>query len=240
MSFKILALSTATESCSVALLNNDKIYTRIQMNTAKKQNSNCIIILINEVLKITNCKLIDVDAIAVSIGPGNFTSIRIGISVVQGLALDRITKIVCISTLQILAYSALRNKNNIYGGVLTAINARIGEIYWGEYQLDQVNNLLSLKEDTAERVLSPNDAIERIKLLKNKIKWLPAGNSWNTYPCLCYDEGHNLSLNGSSIVEIPLAEDMIPIAKIALQKGDFVKPENIQAVYLRNNIVHKK
>ncbi|MBK4775429.1 tRNA (adenosine(37)-N6)-threonylcarbamoyltransferase complex dimerization subunit type 1 TsaB [Candidatus Pantoea edessiphila] len=229
MSVRILAFITSIDTCSVALLNNGEIYTRCVI--AQQQSYNCILTLINELLQITNCKLIDIDVIAISIGPGNFTGIRIGISVAQGLALGKSTKIICISTLQILAQGVLRHDKKARR-VLASINARKDEVYWGEYQLD-VNNSWCLTNET-ENVFSLNNAIKRMKLLNGN--WITAGNSWKIYPFLYH--GHGLCLD-PYVITTPLAEDMLPLAKNLLYKDNFVKPENIQAVYLRNHIIQK-
>ncbi|PPI88844.1 tRNA (adenosine(37)-N6)-threonylcarbamoyltransferase complex dimerization subunit type 1 TsaB [Candidatus Pantoea edessiphila] len=225
MSIRILAFNTATEACSVALLDKDKIYTKYKI--IKQNSSNHILSLINELLQSNNIELIDINAIAFSIGPGSFTGIRIGIGVAQGLAFFRPIIMLGISTLETLAQGAWRTQGAM--SVLTAIDARMGEIYWAKYSLDESNQWLMSEK---EIVLPPKDILERIRVLDQK--WSIAGNGWEVYPEL-YQE-NKLYLN-PCVVKLPLAEDMLPLAKIAIKKGNFVKIENINPVYLRDKVI---
>ncbi|PPI88178.1 tRNA (adenosine(37)-N6)-threonylcarbamoyltransferase complex dimerization subunit type 1 TsaB [Candidatus Pantoea edessiphila] len=225
MSIKILAISTVVEACSVALLNKGTIHTRFERTNQK--NSNYVLLLINDLLQVTNCEISDIDVIAFCIGPGNFTGIRIGINVAQGLAIGRNLKMIGISTLKTLAQGAIKN-NRTVRRVLTAIDARMGEIYWAEYELNN-NDIWFLRD--LETILSPNSAIERMHTLNGE--WITAGNGWKIYPNLY--KGHQLSLN-PLINILPLAEDMISLARIDLKNGNFTKLEHIKPVYLRDKI----
>ncbi|PPI86767.1 tRNA (adenosine(37)-N6)-threonylcarbamoyltransferase complex dimerization subunit type 1 TsaB [Candidatus Pantoea edessiphila] len=229
MSIQILAINTATEKCSVSVLaqyNNEKIIHNC-FEITKRNSSAYVLSLIDKVLKISKISLIDINVIAFSIGPGSFTGIRIGINVAQGLSFGRSIKIVGISTLENLAQGAFRYQGATR--VLTAINARMNEIYWAEYQLN--DNGIWFMHDK-EKILSPVDAIKRMNYLNGK--WTVAGDAWNVYPDLY--KGHSLVLNPCAY-SLPSSEDMIPLTKVAMRKDSFIQLEQINPVYLRNQII---
>ncbi len=85
MSARILALDTATEACSVALISDRQIDARFEI--APRDHTQRILPLINELLQARQLKLASLDALAFGRGPGSFTGVRIGIGIAQGLAL---------------------------------------------------------------------------------------------------------------------------------------------------------
>lgn len=84
MSAKILAVDTATENCSVALIVDGKVYSRRAV--APREHTIKILPFVDEVLKEAGVRLQDLDALAFGQGPGSFTGVRIGIGIAQGLA----------------------------------------------------------------------------------------------------------------------------------------------------------
>ncbi len=84
----------------------------------------------------------DLSAIALTVGPGSFTGLRIGLALAKGLALPHQLPLIGVSTLEAMAYSVEAN-----GCILAAINARRGEVYWAAFQ--QKNGLIRLTEDAA-------------------------------------------------------------------------------------------
>ncbi len=83
MSAKILAIDTATENCSVALLVNDQVISRSEV--APRDHTKKVLPMVDEVLKEAGLTLQDLDALAFGRGPGSFTGVRIGIGIAQGL-----------------------------------------------------------------------------------------------------------------------------------------------------------
>ena len=100
---KILALDTATKTCSVALTDDGSLAaesTIIKNQTHTKH----LMRLIHSVLEISGFGLSDMDGFAVTIGPGSFTGLRIGISTIKGLAQALGKPVVGISSLKALAW----------------------------------------------------------------------------------------------------------------------------------------
>jgi len=82
----VLAISTSSNICSVALLENNNCIKEINIDD-KKTHSECLMPVISEILDSQNMLLKNIDLIAVDVGPGSFTGIRIGIGTVKGLAM---------------------------------------------------------------------------------------------------------------------------------------------------------
>ena len=228
MSARILALDTATEACSGALLNQQQIDARFEI--APRDHTQRILPLIEELLLAQQLDLTQLDALAFGRGPGSFTGVRIGIGIAQGLALGAALPMIGISTLATLAEGAWRLQGATR--VLTAIDARMGEVYWAEYQRDESG---VWQGETSESVLSPEAALTRMQALSGE--WMTAGTGWQAYPAL--QQGHALTLHASEVT-LPAAEDMLPLATLALQQGMTLQPENAEPTYLRNEVAWKK
>ena len=98
---KILVIDTSTMVSSVALVDEEKIYSEITINAKKNNHSEKLILLIDEVLKSSDVKLEDVDVFGCSVGPGSFTGLRIAISTIKGLAQSLQKPVIGASTLPV-------------------------------------------------------------------------------------------------------------------------------------------
>jgi tRNA threonylcarbamoyladenosine biosynthesis protein TsaB len=94
--------------------------------------------------------------IAVSIGPGSFTGLRIGLSFVKGLALFGEVKVIPLSSLMVLAHAA---GANFSGRIFTALDARQGRIHWGGFNCDY-GEISRLSDD---RLSSPEELLAALK-----------------------------------------------------------------------------
>lgn len=151
---KILALDTATKSCSVALTDNGSLSA--EFTTLKDQtHSKHLMKLIHSVLEIAGCGVGDVDGFAVTIGPGSFTGLRIGISTIKGLAHALAKPVVGISSLQALAWQGA-DPNYL---ICPFLDARRGEVYWATYRFDGER----LIQKTGSRATAPKVACEHIQ-----------------------------------------------------------------------------
>ncbi len=228
MSVRILALDTATEACSVALLDGDQVFTLFE--PCAREHTQRILPMIQQILAESGLKLNQMDALAFGRGPGSFTGIRIGIGVAQGLALGSDLPVTGISTLKTLAQGVWREEQA--ERVLVAIDARMGEVYWAEYQRDSKGNWHG---EASESLLTPEAAVSRMALLEGC--WTPAGTGWQTWPMLFKASTLTLGLHN---VLLPSAADMLPLAVVALAVGEGVAADCAEPVYLRNQIAWKK
>ncbi|GAC20402.1 tRNA (adenosine(37)-N6)-threonylcarbamoyltransferase complex dimerization subunit type 1 TsaB [Paraglaciecola arctica] len=221
----ILVIDTATEACSVALEVNEQVFHRFEV--CPQQHSQRILPMIDEVLKEAKVTLQDLDYLAFGRGPGSFTGVRIATGVLQGLALGTGHKVVGISTLAAMAQQAY--EQNRSEQVTAAIDARMSEVYFGQYKLEQ--NVMTLIG--VEQVVPPEEGAE---LLTNCPKMTGVGTGWQAYP----------DLNAAAKIEVladilyPNALYMLPLAKSLIANGQAVDVEEIQPVYLRDKVTWKK
>ena len=128
---RLLALETSSERCSVALWWEGALSER-QVDLPREHNRQ-LLGLIEALMAEHDARFGELDAIAFGAGPGSFTGLRIACGVAQGLALGAEIGVLPVSSLAALAHAAaLRHPQQ---RVLTAVDARMGEIYWCGYQL---------------------------------------------------------------------------------------------------------
>lgn len=102
---KILGIDTSTDICGIALTEDTTLITEFRSNI-KRAHSEKIILAIDRVLSEVHLKLNEIDGIAISIGPGSFTGLRIGLAAVKGLAFAAKLPVVTVPSLDALALQA--------------------------------------------------------------------------------------------------------------------------------------
>ncbi|MCL5737292.1 MAG: tRNA (adenosine(37)-N6)-threonylcarbamoyltransferase complex dimerization subunit type 1 TsaB [Bacteroidetes bacterium] len=128
---KILAIETATRACSVALIDGEEILGELSLYVPRVHVER-LVIMINNLLDNLHLKHSDLDAIAVSNGPGSFTGLRIGLSVAKGIAFALNKKIIAVPTLDAIAFR-LREFDD--GKVVAPLlHARAEEFYYASFK----------------------------------------------------------------------------------------------------------
>ena len=159
MSMKILSLDSSATTASVCLYDTDdeKIIGEFFINT-KLTHSQTLVPMIDAVLKSTKSELSEVDYFAVNCGPGSFTGIRIGVSVIKGMAMALDKKCISTSTLESMAYNFVDAEDVV---VCSCMDARRNQVY---NALFSVNNgeVARLCED---RAVSVEDLADELKAL---------------------------------------------------------------------------
>lgn len=222
-----LALDTSTEGCSVAVTNADKRYADFQLSP--REHTQRILPMVDAVLAQAKLTLGDCDALVYGQGPGSFTGVRIGIGIAQGLAFGADLPMIGVSTLQAMAQQAREQSGA--SSVLAAIDARMGEVYFGHYQ-DQGDGIMTLVGE--EHVLTPEGVCELYQNLAQGMT--PVGTGWQAYPELLA----HFAITEPVKVEFPAAEFMLAVANQAWQRGETVTADKAQAVYLRDKVTWKK
>lgn len=132
----VLAVESATACASVALLRGDELLGQSAADDGR-HHSETLLPLVDATLREAGLGLDDVAACAVSIGPGAFTSLRIGLATVKGLCFRSMRRVVAVPTLEALAYAGWRAGVVGEDGVaLAVLDARRGEVYAGGYHFD--------------------------------------------------------------------------------------------------------
>ncbi len=228
MSTRILAIDTATEACSVALWNNGEKHALFEI--CPREHTQRILPMVQQILAESSVSLNQLDALAFGRGPGSFTGVRIGIGIAQGLAMGADLPMIGVSTLATMAQGAFRQMGATQ--VLAAIDARMGEVYWGQYQ--RQNDGVWLGENT-EAVFTPERAQQNVMALAGE--WASVGTGWGTYPDMAAATPITL-VDGQ--ITLPQAEDMLPLALVDFALGKMTAVENAQPTYLRNEVTWKK
>lgn len=149
----LLAIDTATESCSAALWVDGKIYHKHTIQP--RLHAEIILPFIDDLLGEANILKTDLQGLIVGQGPGAFTGVRIGVGVAQGLALALNIPVLAVSNLKTLAFTAyqkLNTKQKI--NVLVATDARMNEVYSAKYAIqgDTIHQLSDEKVSSASEV----------------------------------------------------------------------------------------
>ena len=108
---RILCVDTSSFICSISIFENLSLISS-NSSEVEKSHSKLIIQLIDQSLKDAKIKINELDAFAVSMGPGSYTGLRIGVSTIKGLCYSLDKPLISINTLEILSKSALNHINN--------------------------------------------------------------------------------------------------------------------------------
>lgn len=154
----ILNIETATKNCSVSLSNKEEILALNELNDGNYSHSENLHVFIDEVLKSANKEYTDIDAIAVSKGPGSFTGLRIGVSTAKGLCFALDIPLISVSTLVSLANSIIV-ENTAY--IVPLLDARRMEVYSAVFN----SNCNQIREVKAE-IINDNSFKEYLKFGK--------------------------------------------------------------------------
>ena len=219
----ILTIDTATEACSVALQFNQALFTRYEV--CPQQHSQKILPMVDAVMKEAGAALSALDGLGFGRGPGSFTGVRIATGIIQGLALGSQLPVAGVSTLAAMAQQVINTRD--VKDVAVAIDARMGEVYFGHYQNQQgIATLVG-----QEQVASPETVAEQIDVTSMAV----AGTGWQAYPVL------TALLNDQSVnVSYPYARFMLPLAEQTLSTGQGMAVDAITPEYLRNTVTWKK
>lgn len=177
---KILALDSSAKAASVAIVEDKFIIGEFFINTTLT-HSQTLVPMIDNLLENTKCSLDEIDAFAVSAGPGSFTGIRIGISVIKGMAMALNKPCFGVSTLESLAYNLLGN--NII--VSSCMDARCNQVYNAIFNIngDHVERL------TPDRAISIDELGNDLKKYSSNIKIVGDGSD------LCYNRLNSILSN---------------------------------------------
>jgi len=223
---KLLAFETSTEACSVALWLDGDVRERFEL--APRRHAELSLPWAEELLAQAGVKRRELDAVALGRGPGAFTGVRLAIALAQGVALALDVPAIPVSTLAVLA---LRAQPLASGAgpqrVLSAIDARMGEVYTAAFELRDGEPFAL----DPEAVLAPDAA----RLPDGDDGWLGVGTGFAAA------DGALRQRLGARFAAIdaqalPHAADLARLAAAAYARGETIAPERIEPAYLRNNV----
>ena len=180
---KILAIDTSSSICSVAILEDDKLIDKNELNDGKTHSEN-LMPLLDEILKRNSIDIKNIDLIACCVGPGSFTGIRIGVATIKPIAEVLNIKVASVMSLEALA-------RNIEGKeiIVSLIDARNNQVYCGifdkeynkkeEYLADDINVVIDNLMKYEKITVVGNGAILHKELLLQRLKNVEFSNNNN-------------------------------------------------------------
>jgi len=124
----LLAFDTTAAACSVAVVKNDAVLAeaRVQMEQGQAET---LVPLIEKIMDAAGVPYAALDRIAVTIGPGSFTGVRVGLSTARALGLAAHKPVIGVSTLDVLAAAVPRDERARFGTLLAVIDTKRGDLY---------------------------------------------------------------------------------------------------------------
>ncbi len=163
---KILGIECCTKACSAALYEDGKITASFSLN-GTLTHSETLLPIIKSIYEISSSNLDDTDYIAVTIGPGSFTGIRIGLATAKGIAQGKDKPMIGLSSLEALCY----NVSDFDGIICPCLDARRAQVYNAVFEFRE-GNLFRLCED---RALSVDELKDELKKYDKPIMFLGDG-----------------------------------------------------------------
>lgn len=218
----LLAIDTTTAACSVALARSGELVAEVT-TVIPRSHSQRLLPLVDGLFQETPCSIADVDALAVSRGPGSFTGLRIGLATVRGLALALDKPVTGVCTLEVLAHGA-----GARGLICPVLNARREQVYTALYRADGAE----------PQTVMPGQAMA-VSSLINKLR------QWREPVWFCGD-GTNLVYEGAR-KELADARRVAPhhrcnrasaLADLAFyiaRRGELIDADKLTPLYLRES-----
>ncbi|MBA6418598.1 tRNA (adenosine(37)-N6)-threonylcarbamoyltransferase complex dimerization subunit type 1 TsaB [Pseudomonas neustonica] len=220
----LLALDTATEACSAALLHEGEVVYRSEV--IPREHAQRILPMLQELMLERGIALGDVDALVFGRGPGAFTGVRIATGMVQGLAFASGKPVIAISNLAALAQRAWREHQAEY--VAAAIDARMDEVYWGVFALNDG----VMRPLCDERVCAPEQV--ELPLETGQADVAGAGTGWQLADRLAVKPSRYWS------DMLPDARDLLALALPRWLAGEVLDAADAQPIYLRDKVATPK
>ena len=220
----ILAIETSTKNCSVALFDSSRILAIKESDKQQYVHSEKLTLFIQEVIDMANISLNDLDAIAISKGPGSYTGLRIGTSTAKGLCYALDIPLISVSTLKSMAFGM--SKNHLAKIYCPMIDARRDEVFAALFDANN-KELRPVQADIVDK--------NTYQIFLNQ-KVLFFGDGALKCKEIILDE--NAIFIDQNIY--PTAKDLGEIAEIKYQNEDFEDTAYFEPFYLKDFVLGKK
>ena len=184
----ILGIDTSTKICTCSIFDSENGVIAETSLSVKKNHSNIVMPIIDNLFKISELNINDIDKIAVAIGPGSFTGVRIALGIAKGLAMALNKPLIAVNELDILEAIASGNENE----VIPLIDARKERVYYkyqNKYVDDYLINLISNFDENKKYVFVGDGATNYENILKDNLGEnaiiLPMYNAFPRASILC-------------------------------------------------------
>ena len=220
---KLLGVETSSPVFSVAVSDGPNILSCLKIGGMGRPSA-LLTEMIKEVLAHAGLELAQVDGFAISIGPGSFTGLRVGVTTVKTLSWALKKSVLPVSSLEAIAHNA-----SVHGSVVPFVDARKGKVYTALFSRDSSGAVKRLTEDL---LLLPADALKKIARKKAiKVKTLLMGDGIRRYADLLSALKEKVDLAPEPFW-IPCAESICRIAAGSWPKGVVDDPHRLVPQYL--------
>lgn len=220
----VLGIDTSGRWCSAALLHGETLHVR--RTEVGNAHSSHLFGMVGAVLDEAGLRLVDCDVLAFGAGPGSFTGLRVACAAAQGLAFGADLRVAAVGTLDAIAHSVLAGIVRP-ATLLVAHDARMGEVYWSLFALDErssrvlagpaLGTPVTLRAALAALGIAPVD--------------VGCGNAWDVH-------GDAMAGLAKRVVS-RAAADAADVAALGLQAwhdGRLVSPDQAHPLYVRNDV----
>ncbi|MCK0129943.1 tRNA (adenosine(37)-N6)-threonylcarbamoyltransferase complex dimerization subunit type 1 TsaB [Flavobacteriaceae bacterium F08102] len=216
----LLHIETATKNCSVSLSDGDKLLHVKEFNDDRFSHGELLHVFIEELFTLSNMKMDDLKAVSVSMGPGSYTGLRIGVAAAKGFCFSLDIPLIGLSTLAILARSVSVEEHSF---IIPLLDARRLEVYSAVYN----HNYACIREIKAEII---NEHSFSDYLAKGKVYFLGDG----AQKCSTLIQHENaIFMNGY----YPSSKQMPVLADKAYQYENFENIAYFEPLYLKEFLV---
>ncbi|MBU2922434.1 tRNA (adenosine(37)-N6)-threonylcarbamoyltransferase complex dimerization subunit type 1 TsaB [Winogradskyella psychrotolerans] len=218
----VLNIETATTNCSVSLSKDGETLVLKEDNSLGYSHAETLHLFIDEVFKTAKIKPSEIDAVAVSKGPGSYTGLRIGVSSAKGLCFALNKPLIAISTLESLACQVKTDD----GFIVPMLDARRMEVYAAIY-----NSNLELEREIKAEILTEESYMSILET--NKVYFIGSGvtkaKALIQHPNAVFIDG-----------KLPSANEMSSLAEIKYKKSDTEDVAYFEPYYLKDFVALKK
>ncbi|OGP73564.1 MAG: tRNA (adenosine(37)-N6)-threonylcarbamoyltransferase complex dimerization subunit type 1 TsaB [Deltaproteobacteria bacterium RBG_16_49_23] len=217
---KILGIDTSTRCGSVGLIDAGEVISEYLLNIPVT-HSERLLGAIEHLLKESRCPMEELDGWAISLGPGSFTGLRIGVSTVKGLAYATRKPAAGVASLDVLASQISPTPYLI----CPVLDARKGEVYAAFYRYEETN---LLKRRSGYQAMSPQDLVKKIGE-----KTVFVGDGVKTYGDFLLKSLPSFALFPNPFLHLPHGSAVARLGGELLRKGESLDVETFAPIYVR-------
>jgi len=218
----VLNIETATTNCSVSLSKDGETLVLKEYNSAGYSHAETLHVFIKDVFEAANINTLDIDAVAVSKGPGSYTGLRIGVSSAKGLCYALNKPLISVSTLESLSHQVKVEE----GIIIPMLDARRMEVYSAIFN----HNHELIREIKAE-ILTEDSYADLLK--ENKVYFVGNGVAKTkqliNHPNAIFIDG-----------KLPSANEMSLLSELKYKKSDIEDVAYFEPYYLKDFVAIKK
>ena len=218
---KILAFDGTAKAASVAVLDGDRVLGHYTVDNGLTQ-SELLLPMAENLLESLKMTFNDIELYTTSVGPGSFTGVRIGVSLIKGLAFGKNIPCVEVSTLEALA----ENLSGIPGIIVPCMDARRAQVYSATFRSDGD----SLSRLTEDRAIALYDLASELSSYDENIYLVGDGYS------VAKSAMEKAEVKTMNTPELLILESAVSVGKVAKKKygkGEFVSDSKLAPIYLR-------